>query len=104
MKRIATVISVMVVSTLFSAMSIIAEDETPTPYGEDYGNILSPPIKNECLLVAKNCTTEYSTAEDRIDDLRKEISRGLDVYTPSELKQLEDQLKWLESESGSESI
>ena len=93
MKRIATVISVMVVSTLFSAISIIAADKTPTQFGEEFGSVMTPPVKNECLLVARNCSTEPTTVQERVNVLRDEISRGLDVYTPEELKTMEESVE-----------
>lgn len=100
MKRIATVLSVIAVSTLFSAITVIAADNAPDPYGEEYGSsLLSLPTRNECLLVAKNCATESSTVQERVNDLRREIAKGRDVYTPNELKALEEQLKWIETES-----
>jgi hypothetical protein len=61
-------------------------------------NQLTPPSKNECLLVAKNCINNSSSVQERIDDLKNEISRGLNIYTPDELKLLEDQLQWLEND------
>jgi hypothetical protein len=99
MKRIAAVLSIMAVSTLFSAMSVIAADETPNKFGEEFGSVLSPPVKNECLLVARNCAAEPNTVQDRVNDLRREIGRGLDVYTPEELRIMEEQLKWIETDS-----
>lgn len=92
--------TVIVASTLVSAANILADDYNDYGlYVDDYSDQLSPPAKNECLLVAKNCIANFSTVQERIDDLKKEISRGLDIYTPVELKLLEDQLRWLETES-----
>jgi len=104
MKRILTVLSVMAVSALFSVIGVLAADNVPNPYGEDYGNLMSPPVKNECLLVARNCVSGSTTVQERVNDLRKEISRGLDVYTPSELRSMGEQLKWIETESGNDSM
>jgi hypothetical protein len=103
MKRIASVKYVMAVPTFFFAVTFITSDNNPAPYGEAYRGPLTPQIKNECLLVAKNCTTESITAPLRVYELRKEIAKGLDVYTSSELKAMEEQLKWIETESGSSS-
>ena len=48
--------------------------------------------KDECLLVAMNCPPDSGTIQDRIDRLNGEIAKGTDVYTPSELKVLNDKL------------
>jgi hypothetical protein len=98
MKRVATLISVVMASMLFSVIAILGAETYPKP-SETYGNLLSSHIKNECLLVAKNCATESSTVQQRVDDLRKEIAKGYKVYTPTELNILREQLKWIESEN-----
>jgi hypothetical protein len=98
MKRIATVISVVMASALFSAISIVGSENYPAPSGK-HVNLLSSHIKNECLLVAKNCATESSTVQQRVDDLRNEIAKGYKVYTPTELNILKEQLKWIESDN-----
>jgi hypothetical protein len=97
MKRIATVITLMVASLMFSAPAIFAAENYSAPYGTpDKG--LKSNQKNECLLVAKNCATESSTVRQRIIDLRREISKGLRVYTEQELRMLIEQQRWLERE------
>lgn len=48
--------------------------------------------KNECLLVAVNCGNQVDTIQQRIDRIKGEISRGIDVYTNDELKRLNRQL------------
>ncbi len=98
MKRIITLISVTVTSVLFSVMTIIAADKS-SPSFEKYESLLSSHTKNECLLVAKNCATDTSTVQQRVNDLRNEIAKGLKVYTPTELNILKEQLKWIESNS-----
>jgi hypothetical protein len=102
MKRLIILISVVVVSTLFSAIGILAEDSSPTKNDEDLGTLLVPQTKNECLLLAKNCTTDYSNVKDRINALVGEIAKGLNVYTPSELNNLKEQLRWIENDSGND--
>jgi hypothetical protein len=46
--------------------------------------------KDECLLVAKDCSTE--SIQERIGRIEHEIKRGTDVYTRDELKEMERQL------------
>src|SRR6266571_3611246 len=103
MKRIITLISVTVTSVLFSVMTIIAADKS-SPSFEKYESLLSSHTKNECLLVAKNCATDTSSVQQRVIDLRKEIAKGIGVYAPDELKALQEQLKWIESDSRNEFI
>ena len=47
--------------------------------------------KNECLLVAKNCPTD--SIQERIQRIQGEISKGSDVYTRDELRQLRNDLE-----------
>jgi hypothetical protein len=48
--------------------------------------------KDECLLVARNCPPDMALVEKRIDRLNAEIAKGTDVYTPAELKVLNEKL------------
>jgi len=103
MKRIITVISAVASSMLFSAIAILAADNSPMSYGK-YESQQSSHSKNECLLVAKNCATESSTVQQRVNELRNEIAKGYRVYTPTELNMLKEQLKWITSDSRNTSI
>ena len=47
--------------------------------------------KDECMLVARNCPPDISI-QDRIDRLNTEIAKGTDVYTPAELRVLNQKL------------
>ena len=98
MKRIITIISVLMASMLFSAIAILGAENYPMPFGS-YGKGLQSYHKNECLLVAKNCANEFSTVRQRVIDLRKEIDKGYKVYTPTELNILKEQLKWIKYDS-----
>jgi len=98
MKRVITIISVVLASMLFSAISIFGAENNPMPFGS-FGKSLQSYRKNECLLVAKNCATDSGTVQQRLNDLRKEIDKGYKVYTPNELNLLKEQLKWIVNES-----
>ena len=100
MKRLAVIITVMTVPAFFPAVTFITSDNVPAPYGQEYSGQLTPQMKNECLLVAKNCEKSSSAVLQRENDLRNEIAKGLDVYTSGELKVMQEQLKWIETESG----
>jgi len=82
---------------MFSAITIFAAENYSAPFGAPEKGVQSNQ-KNECLLVAKNCATESSTVRQRIIDLRREISKGLRVYTEKELHMLREQQRWLEYE------
>jgi hypothetical protein len=103
MKRMATLISVVTVSMVSSALAISAAEQYPVSF-EEYGKLLQSNIKDQCLVVAKNCAAETDTVQQRVNDLRREIAKGLYVYTPDELRTLKDQLRWIESESGNQFI
>lgn len=103
MKRIATLISVMSASMLLSAITILAAESCPVSFGE-YEKLVQSNFKNQCLIVAKNCATDADTVQQRVNDLRKEIAKGLDVYAPNELRGLKEQLKWIEYDSDNQFI
>ena len=103
MNRLLTVISVVAVSMLFSAIAILGAENYPAP-GVSHGKELQSSQKNECLLVAKNCATASDTVRQRIIELRKEIAKGYKVYTPTELNILREQLKWIEYDSNNAEI
>ena len=49
--------------------------------------------KNECLLNSKHCANEVDSIQKRIKKLQSEIKKGKKVYSPDELKKLEEKLK-----------
>lgn len=76
MKKIA----IILMSTLLMSASlpVLAQENTK---------------KDECLLYAKNCQVAAESLQDRIKKLNKEIKKGQKVYSPEELKKLEEMLK-----------
>uniref|UniRef100_C6DZR0 Uncharacterized protein n=1 Tax=Geobacter sp. (strain M21) TaxID=443144 RepID=C6DZR0_GEOSM len=48
--------------------------------------------KNECLLASKNCTNQVDDIYKRMQRLDREIKKGTKVYSPEELKQLQQKL------------
>lgn len=48
--------------------------------------------KDECLLASRNCMNQVDDIQKRIKKLDKEIQKGTRVYTPEELKKLQDKL------------
>lgn len=49
--------------------------------------------KDECLLSSKNCMNEVDSIQKKIKKLNAEIKKGTKVYTPEEIKTLNDKLK-----------
>lgn len=49
--------------------------------------------KDECLLATKNCMNQVDDIKQRIHKLNSEIKKGTRVYSPKELKKLQDKLK-----------
>ena len=91
----------IVASSVFYSTAVLSEEKTmglPNDYGQPETYELKGQ-KDECLIVAKNCIGGSETVMERIDRLNREIGKGTSVYTPEELKSLQDQLKWINSES-----
>ena len=49
--------------------------------------------KDECLLISKQCKDETQSIQDKMQKLQAEIQKGKRVYTPEELKKLENKLQ-----------
>ena len=49
--------------------------------------------KDECLLASRNCVNQVDDIQTKIRKLDNEIRKGTRVYTPQELKKLQDKLK-----------
>ena len=48
--------------------------------------------KDECLLASRNCVAQVDDIYKRMQKLDKEIKKGTRVYTPEELKRLQQKL------------
>ncbi len=53
---------------------------------------MSKAQKDECLLISKQCKDETMSIQDKMQKLQAEIQKGKRVYTPEELKKLENKL------------
>ena len=91
MRRISAIISIVAASLFISAMPILAADESMGQEAQ----------KDECLLVARNCTDSVDSIQQRIDKLNTEIGKGTAVYSHEELGVLtnkrDDALKLLDA-------
>jgi hypothetical protein len=91
----------IVALSVFYSTAVFSEEKT-TGLPNDYSQFRTYQLKgqkDECLIVAKNCIGGNETVMKRVDRLNREIEKGSAVYTPEELKSLQDQLKWINSES-----
>jgi hypothetical protein len=93
MKRIATIISVVAASMIFSALPVLAAEEAVE--GNENQVQQQEGQKDECLVYAVNCENNTDTIQQRIDRLNREIQKGTDVYSVDELGILNDQLNEL---------
>ncbi|GAM11633.1 hypothetical protein OR1_03949 [Geobacter sp. OR-1] len=83
MKRVTGLIGIVAASVLLTSVQFVSAEVTG-------GNEVK---KDECLLVSKNCVDNVDSIQQRIDKLNKEISKGTDVYTKDELRNLNDKLR-----------
>ena len=100
MKRILVIVAIVAASVSYSTTALSEENTAGMP--NDYGQINANEIKgqkDECLIVAKNCINDNETVMQRVERLNREINKGTDVYTPEELRMLQDQLNWINSDS-----
>ncbi|HJV34377.1 hypothetical protein [Geomonas sp.] len=54
---------------------------------------MSQAEKDECILASKNCMDQVDDIYKRMHKLNKEIKKGTKVYTPAELKKLQQKLQ-----------
>ena len=90
MKRIALIIPTLAAAMMISAIPAFSDEEYGSTMG---GGEKTNEQKDECLLVAKNCTDSVNTIQQRIDKLQREINKGADVYTTDELRILNQKLE-----------
>lgn len=99
MKKVLAALTVVVASLLFSSTAYSGEKTSGFP--DDYGQYKTYDLKkDQCLIVAINCSGGSESVMKRVDRLNREIDKGVSVYTPEELRRLQDQLNWLYYESG----
>jgi hypothetical protein len=88
MKRILLVVTAVAASLLLNAATVLAIGNIEGIESEPQWTT----EKDECLLVAKNCTDEVLSVNQRIDRLNAEINKGTAVYTNEELGVLQNKL------------
>lgn len=101
MKSVRVLLALLVAALLSSPIAYSAEKATGLP--EEYGQFKSYELngqKDQCLIVAKNCSGGIDDVLRRVERLNNEIGKGTAVYTPEELKNFQEQLNWIYYESG----
>ncbi|WP_168205941.1 hypothetical protein [Geobacter sp. FeAm09] len=88
MKRVYTIVSFAAAAMVVSALPVLADEGIKGQEGRSMQ-------KDECLLVAQldvtNCPNQTSSLQGRVERLNREIAKGTDVYTPSELQTLKNE-------------
>jgi uncharacterized protein YlxW (UPF0749 family) len=54
---------------------------------------MSKADKDQCLLYSKSCMNEVDSLQQKMKKLNQEINKGTRVYSPEELKKLNEKLK-----------
>lgn len=99
MKNVLVMLAIVAASLLYSTAVLSEEKSAGMP--DDYGQYKVYDVnKDQCLIVAKNCSEGSDSVLKRVERLNKEIEKGYKVYSPEELKGFHDQLNWLYYESG----
>ncbi|HXE95852.1 MAG TPA: hypothetical protein VN642_05580 [Dongiaceae bacterium] len=100
MRYLIVALAILAASASFSGTAL-SEEKSPgraNDYGQ-YKDFETKGMKDECLIVAKNCIVGSETVMQRAERLQREIDKGAAVYTPEELKSFQEQLNWIYSES-----
>lgn len=103
MKKHIERIPLLAVLLLLSALPVLAAEVCPVSFGE-YDKLVQSDFKNQCLIVARNCTVGTDSVQQRVNDLRVEIAKGRYVYSSGEIGILKEQLKWIEADSANRII
>ncbi|MDA8431174.1 MAG: hypothetical protein M0T70_18115 [Geobacteraceae bacterium] len=88
MKRTCRIlVTTVVCSVLLGCASVYADEAASNGPSEQQTR-----QKNECLLRSKDCGRSARSIQDKIELLNEEIAKGRAVYTPEELKVLQQKL------------
>lgn len=88
MKRFYSIVMAAAGAMIFSALPVLAEEAAMGHEGRSSQ-------KDECLLVAKlvvdNCPNQSDSLQGKSERLNREIAKGTDVYSPAELRTLQNE-------------
>lgn len=100
MKHVRALLILVAASMVYS--STVQSEEKMRGLSDSYGQFKafeSIGQKDQCLIVAKNCSGDIDTVTTRAERLNRGIEKGTTVYTHEELKGLRDELNWIRRES-----
>lgn len=93
-RKVGTIMSRFVKLIPCATLTIMLGIGVAVPWAAELPKEDVPPVagKNRCLLESEGCPSRKMTIVELIAALRLELSKGETVYTPSELRILEDKL------------
>ena len=89
MRRMTLKIALLIATVLISALPALAAEGM----GGGAMDQNRQGQKDECLLVAKNCSDQIDSIQQRIERINHEIGKGSAVYTRGELMKLNSELE-----------
>jgi len=89
MKRMAQKIALAAAASLLAALPVLAAEGV----GGTMTNQDRQGMKDECLLMSKNCGDQSDSIQQRITRISHEIGKGSAVYTTDELTRLNSELR-----------
>jgi len=87
MNRLSIVVFIVLTSLMVLPVVGLAGDQGEFEQQE------KPPEKDMCALYASQCGTTAQSLQDKITRLQEAIEKGTKVYTPEEIRMLEQKLR-----------
>ena len=89
MRRLINKVAMIAATLMLIAVPVVASDLSGVPSRETEQ---LQEGKDQCLLVALNCSDQVMSIQERLDSLQREINKGSVVYSDEELKVLQRKL------------
>ncbi|GEM_PF-1200173 len=88
MRRLVTIIPSSILAFMLVGCSVVpwVTERAPASHSPSAG-------KNLCLLESEDCPQRKMAINELIEGLRHELAKGEAVYTPAELRKLENKLR-----------
>ena len=87
MNRLSIIVAVLGALLILPSVGGLAADK------DDYDAQEKPPEKDMCALYASQCGTTAQSIQDKITRLQEAIAKGTKVYSPEEIRMLEQKLR-----------
>ena len=82
-------VALLTASLMIFAVPVLADEGIYRPVAEPEQQ---QGAKDQCLLVASNCSGRVDSINERIDRIQGELNKGTSVYTNDELRKLQNSL------------